>query len=645
MLIKYYTRLLLTTAALCALYTKGYSQDKNIPKNLYIAATIPDSLKEDANSVVRYSSDEQILKSQGHLVIKHHRIITVLNEKGDKYARLALGYNKKYNTVNDIQMVIYNAAGLQIKKYHSGDFNDRAAVDGVSIITDDRVLWQRHALASYPSTIETSFEETFSSYLDLGSWDILDDEQSIQFAEYKMLVNPSSGFRYTNKNTTIKPEKTTEGELDKYTWHVSNLKSIKLEDDALSWSVFPKVLFAVKDFVYYGSHGDLSSWESYGKWQEALNADGCTLSPERVDEIKKMTADLKTDKEKAKFLYEYMQQNMRYVSIQLGIGGLKPFSATFVDQKKYGDCKALSNYMYALLKAVNIPSYYTVINAGTNEEPADASFPSDPFDHVILCIPFKNDTTWLECTNMKKPFGKLGNFTENRKALIITENGGRLISTPKSKDLDNQFNSEVHVVLNADGGAKATIKILATGEYRKDYLGLSYLSIDEQKQDVIGMLKMKQPSGFEFKPSVDKDGIKEVNIDLEYDKFCDISSGDKQFYKPRVFDLWQATVPPLEKRKFDFYFDNPLLKSCVTTIDLPAGFEVETLPVSQSLKFSYGTYDVKYTYDAAKNQVVNTTKFNLTNQVIPAAKYNEMQTYFDAVAKAQNKKLVIRRKA
>jgi hypothetical protein len=122
-------------------------------------------------------------------------------------------------------------------------------------------------------------------------------------------------------------------------------------------------------------------------------------------------------------------------------------------------------------------------------------------------------------------------------------------------------------------------------------------------------------------------------------------AGDKQFYRPQVFDLCAFTVPVEEKRKTDYYFDIPLQKSCVTTIDLPDGFTIETLPVNQSLKFTYGNYEVNYAYDAAKNQVTSTAKFNLTNLVIPAAKYTELQQYLDAVAKAQNKKLVIRRKA
>jgi hypothetical protein len=88
-----------------------------------------------------------------------------------------------------------------------------------------------------------------------------------------------------------------------------------------------------------------------------------------------------------------------------------------------------------------------------------------------------------------------------------------------------------------------------------------------------------------------------------------------------------------------------MLKTCVTTIDLPAGFEAESIPANVSLKFSYGKYDVSYVYNAAKNQLTSTAKFVLTNHVIPADKYAEMQQYFDNIARAQNKKLVIKRKA
>ena len=63
-----------------------------------------------------------------------------------------------------------------------------------------------------------------------------------------------------------------------------------------------------------------------------------------------------------------MQNNTRYISIQLGIGGWRPFEAAYVASKGYGDCKALSNYMYSLLKEAGILSYYTLVKAGAGEE-------------------------------------------------------------------------------------------------------------------------------------------------------------------------------------------------------------------------------------------------------------------------------------
>jgi hypothetical protein len=642
---KHLKYLLFSLLIFAGMISRAYCQSEEISKELYLASTIPDSLKENANSVVRYSEVIVTVKGAGKETVKFHKIVTVLNEKGDDEAEMAMGYNKKYDSYSNIEMRVYNENGVSIKKYHKSDMYDGSAAGDETMVTDERFLAVKHTVATYPQTIETEYEEDVSSFISLDSWYIQNKvEQAVQNLVCVIKVNPSVGFRYKCENININPDRKSADGLDIFTWGVKNLKAIKKEENVLPWKILPCILFAANTFNCYGYPGDFSTWQSFGKWIQSLNSDVCTLSPERIAEIKKMTDSIKTDKEKARFLYNYMQKSMRYVSIQLGIGGFKPFPATFVDQKKYGDCKALSNYMRALLKAVNINADYAIIRAGVNAKPADFSFPHNAFNHAILCIPFKNDTTWLECTSSTMPFGKLGSFTENRTALIINDDGGKLVNTPRSTMQDNQFNSEVHLIFDADGGAKAQIKILASGDYREEYVDAEALKIDKQKEFFIDRLKIKQPIVFDFKPSIDSDGLKEVDINLEYDKFCDIMAGNKQFYRPRVFDLIAFTLPIEESRKSDYYFKMPMEKSCITTIDLPSGFEVETLPTNQSLKFTYGNYEIKYVYDVSKNQVVSTAKFNLTNHVIPAAKYTEMQQYLDAVAKAQNKKLVIRRK-
>lgn len=618
---------------------------QTIPADLYKASTIPDSLKENANSIIRYADYNMTVKGPSKIKIKKHSIVTVLNEKAEREAILVLPYNKKYDNYSSIEMRVYNEKGDLLKKYHKADMYDGSATGGENLLTDERFLGVKHTIASYPITIETSYEEDMTSSFDLGNWDIQDKEQAVQNSSYTISIDTGLGFRYLNRNNNLKPIKVTADNISTYVWKVSDLKGIKLEEGAVSWRVLPRITFAANAFEFYGTQGRFRNWADYGNWQKQLNTDVCSLTPEREAEIQKMTDTIKTDKGKARFLYSYLQQNMRYVSIQLGIGGFKPFPATFVDQKKYGDCKALSNYMSALLKAVHIPSYYAIINAGTNKEPASPTFTADPFNHVILCVPFKGDTTWLECTSPFNPFGELGSFTENRNALLVTEDGGKLAHTPRSTMQENQFNSETHISLNADGSAKAQIKILSTGDYRFTYIEYSSLKTDEQKEYYMNALNLKQPSAFDLVHANDKNGVKEMDMTLQYDKFCDIMAGDRQFYRPRAFDLCAFTVPIEEKRKSDYYFEHPMQKSCLTVIDLPAGFEIETLPANQKLSFAYGTYEVGYAYDVAKNQVTSTAKFNLNNQVIPADKYTELQQYLDAVAKAQNKKMVIKRKA
>jgi len=645
-MLKIFTRLFFVTALIVpALSVKVFCQEKEPDKQFYLANAIPDSLKQDANSVVRYEYRDVVVKGPGKKTVKVHRIVTILNEKGDHEAMLILDYNKKYDNYSDINMRAFDAAGNVLKKYHKSDMYDGSATDGISIVTDDRFLGVKHTISAYPQTIETEYEEDVTSAINLDEWGIQDDQQSVQYSTYNVTVDSLAGFKYYNKNIYLKPSKVAEKNGYHYCWEIRNVKAVKLEEKAEPWRVLPRIEFTVKNFQFYGVAGNFESWQDFGKWIWGLNSQVSSLSPERIADLKKMTDTIKTDKDKARFLYHYMQQNMRYVSIQLGIGGYQPFAASFVDEKKYGDCKALSNYMCALLKAININSYCAVINAEANKEPADPSFPFNSFNHEILCIPLKGDTTWLECTDPYAIFGKLGTFTENRRALLITEDGGKLVNTPRSTMDDNVFDSEANIKLDADGGAKAGVKILSTGVYREEYIGFSALKADEQKEAFMDRLNLKQPNVFEIKPESDRNGVKEMDLNLEYDKFSDITAGDKQFYRPHVFDLVAFTVPIEEHRKSDYYFEAPIKKSCVTTIDLPSGFEVETLPVNQSLKFTYGSYDVKYSYDAGKNEVTSTVHFNITNQVIPAAKYTELQEYLDAVAKAQNKKLVIRRKA
>jgi len=99
---------------------------------------------------------------------------------------------------------------------------------------------------------------------------------------------------------------------------------------------------------------------------------------------------LKLQEKKAKAIYEYVQNNTRYISVQIGLGGWKPISAKEVDDKKYGDCKGLTNYTKALLNLVDIESNYCVVYSGSEIQDISEDFTSMQGNHVILNIPQEN---------------------------------------------------------------------------------------------------------------------------------------------------------------------------------------------------------------------------------------------------------------
>ena len=222
----------------------------------------------------------------------------------------------------------------------------------------------------------------------------------------------------------------------------------------------------------------MSTWQDFGKWYGSLAKNANNLTEERKQFFQTLVKDATNDREKIKIIYNYLQSNCRYVLIALGIGGFKPFEADFVDKKKYGDCKALSNYTQACLSAIGIKSYQALINASYNKEPVDPAFPHNGFNHVIICVPLQKDSIWLECTSNTIEFGVLGNFTENRNALLITEDGGKLVATPRSKASDNTFSSYSIIDLAADGSGIVSVTLNTSGEYKQD---LCIISTNQKK--------------------------------------------------------------------------------------------------------------------------------------------------------------------
>ena len=423
--------------------------------------TLPDSSTKDA-TVVTYTSDINIeVESADKVSMKVHKVYSVLNEEGER-ALLFTEFSTKFKVLDYVEIKVYDSKGKQVGKYKKGDM--RTTAYGEGLIDDGFITYFPIQVLSYPVIVDLTYEKKFKSTLEIPAFRFLHEKEGVLQSSYTIKVPSEINLRYHNNGCNLTPSITNTDKSKTYVWSVKNICPCEDEKGSANDN-FPYVDLTTDQFSYYGVQGDLSSWKSFGTWIRDLYKGLDDLPADRQAYFQNLVKDAPNDMEKIRRLYHYLQENFRYVSIQLGIGGLQPFSASFTDQKKYGDCKALSNYMKAILKAVGINSNVAIINAEYNELPVDPTFPANNFNHVILCVPQKKDSIWLECTSSTIEFGTLGTFTENRNALLITDNGGVLVSTPDSKSSYNRFNTYTVVKLDSDLSALAETNMNVIGEY------------------------------------------------------------------------------------------------------------------------------------------------------------------------------------
>ena len=496
----------------------------------------------------------------------------------------------------------------------------------------------------YPCTIETKYEINSSGYIELPNWYMNSNVNSTQLFRYVIKVPSELDIRYRSLNMVLEPQIETNGKYKTYTWEAKNVPVKKMEANGYEPAAYlPQVEVAPNSFEYDGYKGTFKNWGDFGKWNYDLYQEKTPFNPERLSAIRAMTEKCTTAYDKVNVLYTYLKKNMRYVSIQLGIGGFKPSAAKFVDEKKYGDCKALTNYMKNLLSVVGIASYPALINAGYNKYPADTRFPSDPFNHVILCVPMEKDTVWLECTSNNAKPGFLGSFTENKNALLITEKGGVLVKTPISKAQNNKLITTNEVFLKVDGSAAINTVLYATGDMLGPLEGIkSTTDADEQKHILVKQLYYKGPD--EMMTPIVKDSAEGYTSHLKmvYQKLYDFKAGNKIFYPSQVRQINDEELRITKSREKEYIFNFPYQKMDTTIYHLAQNFSIDNLPSSKKLVDDLVEYKRDIVYEPLSNNLKICTSLLLKKNIIPAASYQRVAELFNTIKKEQAEKIVLK---
>lgn len=615
-----------------------FSNPSIAQKGKYNIAYIPTVLLKNVNAVKREDIHQFEVKGINKASYKVQTTTTLLNE-GAKNHLVFVQYADKFHALEEATIEVFDAMGISIKKYDKGDLISQATGEG--LVPDGKVYYLQVPVSTYPITVKFAYEIKYKGILNYPSFEIQTPSESVEKADFTAIVPLSLDLRYKAKNIVANASISNNSSDKIYNWQFNNLPSFKYEEGAVSRNDrYPQIILAPNKFELDDYEGDMSTWQNFGNWYGSLSKNANNLSEEAKLSLQKMVLPFTSEKEKIKAIYTYLQKNFRYVSIQLGIGGFKPFAADFVEKKKYGDCKALSNYTQACLAAVGIKSYQALINASYNEEPVDIDFPVSQFNHVILCVPQQKDTVWLECTSNTNDFGVLGSFTENRNALLITENGGMLVATPKSNALNNQYKSKSNVMLQENGSGKTNSTLQVSGEYKQNFIHhFINQKLDEQKKYMVEELGFIEPYAFDIKHSK----AEQVNISADFEKLYDFAAGKKLFINPRIYKIWSNMLPNIVERKMDYYFEHPFIISDSTTYILPQELSIETLPKSKTITNEFAIFSSTYQYVATQRKLITTATLQLNQHKIPADKYILVKRFFDEVMAEYNEKIVLQK--
>jgi hypothetical protein len=286
-----------------------------------------------------------------------------------------------------------------------------------------------------------------------------------------------------------------------------------------------------------------------------------------------------------------------------------------------------------------------LINAHFNAAPVDPDFPINRFNHMILCVPLKTDTVWLECTSTTNACGVLGNFTENRNALLLTENGGVLVKTPASKASANRLSVSNVITLTENGmGGKLNSTITTTGDFRSEFIqALQNTATDEQKSYLVKTLELPSPDEFELTmPANIKQQNLACTLNASFEKIAAFKSGSKIFLNRQIEKSLTFTLPDNTNRTQDYYFEFPFQKTDSTVYILPQGFTIEHLPEPANFSCKYGTYTSQCMYDETKRTITSIASMELNQYKIPPADYVETNLFLKKIVGDGSQKIIVK---
>ncbi len=402
-----------------------------------------------------------------------------------------------------------------------------------------------------------------------------------------------------------------------YTWEANDVEEYKLDSGAPNFrNSFPHIIPIITQYEADGKKVQLSeSVDDLYRWYYSLVKDINTNEPDQ--ELKKivniLTKNKKTDFEKVKAIYYWVQENIKYIAFEYALGGFIPREANDVFTKKYGDCKDNSSILYEMLEIANLKGSLTWI--GTRSIPYKYNEVPTPVvdNHMILAYIERDHVYFLDATGRYIPIDMPTSFIQGKEALISINEDEFLIKKVPIISAERNMISDSTMVKIVDK------TLVGTGNFRTS--GYPKIDLFNALEGYKNDKELKEAYTYKLRKGSNKfliDEFEEVNK-FEYDKDFAvtykfnvkdyINSLDEEIYVNLNFDRGLSNFKSKKDRKDDREYRYKSSERHVNVLEIPEGMKASYIP--EDFRVSNDFFMCSISYAQMDNKIIYELKVDL----------------------------------
>ncbi len=616
---------------------------------------------EKTDAVVLYAEENLTVLSADKFRTVVRRAYKILRPEGREYGEVAIPFDSLNEKVMSIHAWCIPATG---KDY---EVTDKDAIEvsplkgeDISLITDARAKLLRIPAPDPGNIIGYEYVMEQRPLFLQDVWRFQTDVP-VRESRYSVVLPP--GWEFKDAWLNYPEVKGRDAGGGQWQWTVGDVKEIREEPDMPPWRGVAGQMVVTLFPPGGAAANSLPTWHEVGEWETHLTSGRLDASPEIKQEVSKLTAAPTTPVAKMRALAEFMQQNIRYVAIELGIGGFQPHPAAQVFAHRYGDCKDKATLLQSMLREIGVESYYVVINAERGSVTPQTPAYAGAFNHVIVAIklpdgspdasliatikhPKLGTLLFFDPTNEKIPFGQIGGYLQANYGMLVAPSGGELVELPQQPATMNGTRRTGELALTVSGEIQGDVQELRVGD-RAAGGREAFTSAQKEMDHIKPIERLLADSLSVFR--VTKASVSNLtqtdspfvwNYSFQAENYAK-SAGNLLLVRPRVLGSKSSgLLETPEPRRYSVEFAEPLQDTDNFNITLPPGYVVDDLPPAVDADYRFASYH-------SKTEVVgNVLRYHRTFEVkelsVPVSDAEQLRKFYRIIASDERNNAVLK---